>query len=173
MSEVTGPISSLPGRSHDFPDGTVCDHHPDRPAVARIQGETDSFGCEMMDMCQGCLDEHRAYVRSTDASTGRCDWCKKDATDLRHTRDYDEGMCGPVYEVCGPCRTRRDERAQAELDAYDDGGWNEPDDYDPREDCSRWDARRGQFDVVCGLADEGPCHNCPYATPLPTAEVGR
>jgi hypothetical protein len=48
MGEVTGPISTLPGHSHQVPDGTVCDDHPDRPAVARIQGETDSFGAELM-----------------------------------------------------------------------------------------------------------------------------
>ena len=64
MGDVTGPISTLPGSRHDFPDGTMCDDHPDRKAVARVQGETDSFGSELIDMCQECLDEHRAYMRS-------------------------------------------------------------------------------------------------------------
>ncbi len=41
MAEVTGPISSLPGAYHSLPKGTMCDEHPDRPAVARVQGETD------------------------------------------------------------------------------------------------------------------------------------
>ena len=48
MADVTGPISSLPGSGHSVPDGAMCDEHPDRPAVARVQGETDSFGCEMI-----------------------------------------------------------------------------------------------------------------------------
>jgi hypothetical protein len=44
MSDVTGPISSLPGSTHAAPTAGMCDDHPDRPAVARVQGETDSFG---------------------------------------------------------------------------------------------------------------------------------
>lgn len=130
MADVTGPISTLPGRGYDFPIGTRCDDHPDRPAVARIQGETDSFGCEMIDMCQECLAEHRAYVRSPEATTGRCDWCKAEVSDFRRTRDYEEGMYGPVYEVCGACRKRRDDATNAYLDSFGDGGWDEPDDYD-------------------------------------------
>jgi hypothetical protein len=52
MADVTGPISTLPGSSHhDVPDGMMCDDHPDRPAVTRLQGETDSFGSEMHDLC--------------------------------------------------------------------------------------------------------------------------
>ena len=128
MAEVTGPISTLPGRSHDFPEGTKCDEHPDRPAVARIQGETDSFGCEMHDMCAECLQAERDWLRSPEAQewrTGRCEWCGKDATDLRDARDYDEGMCGRVYRVCGPCVKRVDDEARAELAAYDD--WDDGD----------------------------------------------
>lgn len=121
MGDVTGPISTLPGRSHDLPEGQKCDEHPDRPAVARIQGETDSFGCEMNDMCAECLAEYREWARSPEATTGKCGWCKQEATDLRWTRDYDEGMHGPVYQVCGACRRHREEEDRAELDAYDDG----------------------------------------------------
>lgn len=122
MGDVTGPISTLPGRRHDLPDGTKCDEHPDRPAVARVQGETDSFGCEMHDLCQECMDDLRAYERSEEARTGRCDWCKKDVTDLADARDYDEGMYGPVYRVCAVCRKRVDDEARRELDSYDDWG---------------------------------------------------
>ena len=121
MAEVTGPISTLPGRRHDLPDGTMCDVHPDRAAVVRVQGETDSFGCEMHDCCQECFDEIREYERSDEACAGRCDWCKKDATDLADKRDIDEGMSGPVYRVCGVCRKRRDDEIQRELDYYDNG----------------------------------------------------
>jgi hypothetical protein len=71
MAEVTGPISTLPGAGHAFPDGTKCDQHPDRDAVARIQGETDSMGCEMHDMCEECAEEHRAYMRSPEAQEDR------------------------------------------------------------------------------------------------------
>lgn len=128
MGEITGPIRTLPGTSHDLPDGTMCDVHSDRPAVVRIQGETDSFGCEMHDCCQECLDEIRDYERSPEALTGKCDWCKCDATDLRDTRDYEEGLSGPVYSVCGTCIKSREDEDRRELAAYDnycddDGGW--------------------------------------------------
>lgn len=82
MGDVTGPISTLPGRRHELPEGTMCDVHPDRAAVVRVQGETDSFGCEMYDCCQECFDEIREYERSDEAKTGKCDWCKKDSADL-------------------------------------------------------------------------------------------
>jgi len=120
MADVTGPISSLPGSRHFVPPGTVCDDHPDRLAVARIQGETDSFGCEMVDLCQECLDNRGKHKRMK----GRCDWCKSEAYDLRHHRDFEEGTCGPVYMVCGACISEETKALAAEFDAdyedYDD-----------------------------------------------------
>ncbi len=127
MADVTGPISSLPGASHSVPAGMTCDNHPDRPAVARIQGETDSMGCEMIDLCQHCVDEERAYrcsevgkAEAQEWRTGTCEWCRGHATDLRDARDYDEGMSGPVYRVCGACIKRVNEQYAAEMDDYDD-----------------------------------------------------
>jgi hypothetical protein len=131
MADVTGPISTLPNARHAVPKGTKCDDHPDRDAVVRIQGETDSFGSEMHDMCAECLEEHRAYLNSPEAEGrrhGRCDWCKKDATDLRDARDYEEGMSGRVYRVCGGCVRRQSEEAAAELDEYDSGYYDDYDD---------------------------------------------
>lgn len=116
MADVTGPISTLPGARHVVPAGTTCDEHPDRPAVARVQGETDSFGSEMIDMCAECLAAERAYAAAADTS-GRCDWCKSDAPKLRPRRDYDEGMRGPVYFVCDGCIARVDARVAEECDA--------------------------------------------------------
>ncbi len=117
MSAVFGPVSSLPGSLHVCPQGQMCDSHPDRPAVRRMQGETDSMGCEMADMCQQCLDEARAYQ----PEPGKCDWCPTVEV-LRPIRDYDEGMCGPVYHVCSKCRAKLNEAATEELadrDRYD------------------------------------------------------
>ena len=119
MAEVTGPISTLPGSLHKVPEGATCDLHEDRPAVARIQGETDSFGSEMNDMCQACLDQFREHRRSPGARIGSCDWCKKDATDLSDARDYDEGMSGPVYRVCRDCRKKQNDEARKELEHYE------------------------------------------------------
>lgn len=124
MSVVTGPISSLPGSRHAAPDGAKCDEHAERDAVARIQGETDSFGAELIDCCTECVEQIRA-ARDADRS-GRCDWCHSEATDLRPARDYDEGMTGPVYRVCGACTSKANEEARAELERYD----AELDDYD-------------------------------------------
>lgn len=124
MSDATGPILTLPGSRHATPDGATCDHHPDRPAVWRVQGETDSFGSEMHDLCQECLDEWAKHA--AEGQCGVCDWCKSEAKDLRPRRDFEEGMSGPVYQVCGPCVRKENQRLQGELDEYDyddDGGW--------------------------------------------------
>jgi hypothetical protein len=115
MGDYTGPISTLPGASHALPTGAMCDVHANRPAVRRIQGETDSMGCELVDMCQECLDAFRAYRESDESRTGACDWCKSAATDLRDARDYDEGLGGPVYRVCGACVRRQRDEAMREL----------------------------------------------------------
>ena len=123
MADVTGPISTLPGTTRDVPDGMMCDNHPDQPAVVRVQGETDSFGCEMEDICQQCVDERKAY-RCSEAGqaeelewrTGACEWCKNHVTDLRDARDYEEGMSGRVYDVCGACVSRQNEELAAEMD---------------------------------------------------------
>ena len=123
MADVTGPISTLPGAVHAVPDGMMCDDHPDRPAVSRIQGETDSFGCEMNDLCQECLDQYREGMKNLDRS-GVCDWCKQQKPRLSPTRDYDEGMCGRVYDVCAECRKKAYDEAREELalmDFDDDG----------------------------------------------------
>ena len=80
----------------------------------------------MIDACQECLEEMRAYHRSDEARTGVCDWCGAHVSTLRDTRDYDEGMSGPVYRVCGPCVARQTEEAEEELALYDD--WCDYDD---------------------------------------------
>lgn len=97
----------------------MCDVHPDRPAVARIQGETDSMGSEMDDLCQACLDEYRDYQKTRDRS-GYCEWCKQMADYVSPTRDYDEGSCGRLYDVCTDCKRKADDAAAEELDPYDD-----------------------------------------------------
>lgn len=134
MADVTGPISTLPGHTADAPQGQMCDDHPDRPAYRRVQGETDSFGSEQYDMCVECYDRHRtemAALREKER-TGMCDWCKTHATDLRNRRDLNEGMCGPVYRVCGACIRLENEELQAELDGdYDDYDYDYDEDWEP------------------------------------------
>jgi hypothetical protein len=104
----------MPGSRHTVPEGAKCDSHPDRPAVERIQGETDSMGAELCDMCAECCAEYKKHA--ADGQCGGCDWCNKEATDLRPFRDTDEGSSGPVYQVCGACRTKAHEAAAQELE---------------------------------------------------------
>jgi len=118
VADVTGPISTLPGAAHGVPDGTMCDDHPDRPATHRVQGETDSFGSEMNDLCDECYEALRAELRAPQEAFP-CDFCKVVSSDRRPVRDYDEGMCGPVYYVCPDCRRRKREREREE-EADDD-----------------------------------------------------
>jgi hypothetical protein len=111
-----GPVSSLPGSSHELPEGTKCDTHEDRLAVKRIQGETDSFGCEYHCQCQECYDAMRAAHEQELETEQKCDWCGFLKKGLRSRRDYDEGMSGPVYVVCVDCCRRANERAREELE---------------------------------------------------------
>ena len=111
MSDTTGPISTLPGSGHDVPDGMMCDDHPDRPATHRVQGETDPFGCEMIDMCDDCFAAYREDKKTWDTS-GECEWCKKHAPKLRDKRDYEEGLYGRVYQVCDACAKRYYDRVR-------------------------------------------------------------
>ena len=121
MAEVSnGPVSTLPGHSAKLPSGTVCDIHPERLAVIRLQGETDSFGCEYNDLCAECLAEERKGIE--DSRYGECDWCKSSATTLRPRRDYEEGMNGRVYMVCQGCVIAENKRLEEEESYYDNRG---------------------------------------------------
>ncbi len=103
MADISnGPVSTLRGHFCSLPTESKCDEHPERAAVRRVQGETDSFGCEYHDMCQECLDEYVKASQEADHS-GKCDWCGKSVDRLIPHRDIEEGSCGRVYEVCNPC----------------------------------------------------------------------
>ena len=96
----------------------MCDQHPDRLAVVRLQGETDSFGAELNDMCTECRDAYREYLRTADTS-GVCDWCKAHKPKLRPRRDIDEGSHGRVYDVCDDCIDKENQRLAEELAEYE------------------------------------------------------
>jgi hypothetical protein len=115
MSAVTGPISTLPGAIYPAPEGVRCDHHSHRPAAGRLQGETDSMGSEMHDLCHECLDKARAAFKPY--ASGFCDWCLARADDLRNRRDWEEGTSGRIYRVCGAC-VKREAKRLAEM--YED-----------------------------------------------------
>jgi len=130
VADATGPISTLPGARYAVPERTPCDDCG-APATVRLQGETDSFGCEMHDLCADCARKEQ-QSRHEFFAVGKCDWCQKDATDRREQRDYDEGTSGRVYQVCGACRENyrreleREELEHYEADPIDD--WEDDDD---------------------------------------------
>jgi hypothetical protein len=115
MADVISRTSSLPGARHTLPAGQVCDTHEDRLAVVRRQGETDSFGAELNDLCAECDAAYLAAKAAAYEEEGTCGWCASVRNGLKAMRDLDEGMSGPVYQVCEPCRTRHYERAAEEL----------------------------------------------------------
>jgi hypothetical protein len=110
---------SLPGDVLKLPKGATCDCG--KAAIVNIQGETDSFGYEENFMCQGCYDKYKTQVKEKKEQT--CDWCKYIAI-CNPIRDYDEGMHGPVYYVCVPCKDRHNakmmEDYELEFGGFDD-----------------------------------------------------
>lgn len=112
-----GRVSTLPGAVSGTDE--QCDDHPERKAVKRVQGETDSMGCEYIHLCKECLDKIALPIRIS----GHCDRCKSQVEDLRHHRDFEEGASGPVYRVCGSCVKKENEAVANEIAAnagYDD-----------------------------------------------------
>ena len=118
MADITGPISTLPGSRHNVPEGMMCDEHDDRPATHRVQAETDSFGSEMWDLCDECFNKMQEEIKKEREEEKLCDWCKQISKDVRPTRDYDEGMAGPIYDVCPKCRRKQTQDAIEELEEY-------------------------------------------------------
>lgn len=55
------------------------------------------------------------------------DWPVGPQINQAYARDYDEGLHGPVYRVCGVCQKRQEAEARAELDSYDDGYFDDED----------------------------------------------
>ena len=111
----------------------------------------------MIDMCEECAAEHRAYLKSPEAAEhrkGMCEWCKSPADDLRDRRDYEEGMCGRVYRVCGACVKRENAELEAESSYWgDDGYFDEP--------LRKCPACRGSG-TIATKSDNAPPEECPH-----------
>ncbi|MNU19689.1 hypothetical protein D3C71_79220 [compost metagenome] len=102
MAATTGPTNQLPGSLHPVPPGTKCDKHPERMAMARIQGETDSMGAELIDCCDICAHDVREAAK-LGATDRECDGCQRMFDQLNHYRDPDEGVAGRLYQLCDGC----------------------------------------------------------------------
>jgi protein-arginine kinase activator protein McsA len=103
-----------------IPPGELCDDCHVNPATHRTLAASDSFGSEYADLCDSCAQRERQRREEERARGGNCDWCGKHSTDLRTTRDYDEGSAGPTYEVCKACYDRQQAALQRELARYGD-----------------------------------------------------
>ena len=95
----------------------MCEEHEDRPATYKVQGETDSWGCEYIYMCDECV----TALHAADTEKGICEWCNAEDVEIYPERDFEEGMHGPVYYVCSPCRQKQNSRISAELADMEDG----------------------------------------------------
>jgi len=85
----------------------------------------------MNDMCQECLDEHRAYLKSPERpNIARVfvSGARTRPTIFAHRRDFEEGMTGRIYRVCGACVTKENERLADEVDEFGDDYWDDDDD---------------------------------------------
>jgi len=116
----------LPGHTVKCGDGYTCEGwncECSNPATYRIQGETDSFGCEYIYLCDGCKKIMDTPDPDTVPESTICDWCKKEVTVWSHMRDFDEGTSGPVYHVCSACRAKENRRAEEELAFLQSTDW--------------------------------------------------
>ena len=90
-------------------DSSICegkDYECKKRSTRRIQGETDSFGCEYFYLCEECYAVYLQEVEKESEETSTCQWCKKQAV-VSPTRDYTEGDHGPVYYVCAKCSAKQ------------------------------------------------------------------
>ena len=138
--QVTGPISTMPNSTHSVESGAMCDNHPDRVAVTAKQGETDSFGSEIHELCDECATAWK--VQASKPRMGYCEFCTRQAgspaqwvqVEVFDYRDYEEGMNGPVYQVC---KSHLDSMTESQLKQYhessyahdfEDECWPDPED---------------------------------------------
>ena len=127
MAGITGPIRSLPGHKHVCPADMICDECGVEKANIRIQGETDSFGCEMHDYCEMCYSEIQKSIeesKTMDPDFGKdvCDHCHKH-TFCNPARDPEEGSTGAIYYLCVDCKKKM-------VDAFIDDSRHDDDDGD-------------------------------------------
>lgn len=106
MAEVIGPNSYLPGQSLKPKKNMVCDEHADREATHRVVGETDSFGSEIMYMCDECYQEMQQQIEGQREAPRRCEICKEMKTNVSPMRDPSEGSYGPLYNTCIACAVK-------------------------------------------------------------------
>lgn len=102
MAASSGPVRTMPGTFYPLPEGALCDTHPQRRAICRIQGETDALGAEFSDCCAECR-ERVLLLQKERHYPGRCQLCGLFKENLKKWRDPNDGVLGPNYDVCEDC----------------------------------------------------------------------
>ena len=124
MAAGIGPNHYVTGQVLRCPYGQACDKHEERLAEVRVVGETDSFGSELVDMCQECFQDYLRDKRDAQDELVRCQLCGSVTDTCKAWRDPEEGISGRHYMACQTCRHER-ERAFAE--ALSDAGEDDDD----------------------------------------------
>lgn len=103
----------------------------ERPVYGRLCTEADSWGVEWLHLCKIHYLAAQCYDRLGPEPLGDCDWCHAIDVVVAPMRDYEEGMYGPVYDVCDCCRKAKNKQAQEDYDAtFDD---EDEEEYIPQE----------------------------------------
>jgi len=93
----------------------MCEHHPDRPSVVTVTGETDSFGSEYLYFCEPCFQKHSSAVEKYYAIKRHCDRCSSFAILSCFSDPEDHGICS---DICDRCRSKINEGYAEELAYY-------------------------------------------------------
>lgn len=80
-------------------ESAPCTNH----ATHELCIEADSFGSDWMPLCESCLEAHKRVVEENGGLTGTCDTCKAEDVIIVPVRDSEEGLHGPVYDLCPTC----------------------------------------------------------------------
>lgn len=95
-----GPVSTYRGDLFLAGRNIMCDKHNKKIALAAIQGETDSMGCEYIFACQECVDEYlKNHNNEQEMYCEQCGLLKK----TKPRRDPEEGSSGRLYNICNEC----------------------------------------------------------------------
>lgn len=94
---------AIPGEVRRVVDGVErCQHRGcGSMATHEMVGETDSFGSEYYYYCTSHIDRHRIPKYTV----GVCEHCCV-TKEVRMRRDPEEGMNGPLYELCDDCHRK-------------------------------------------------------------------
>lgn len=124
---LPGQISAVDTNPDDegcYHEGCEC-----RP-THKLCTEADSMGEEYAYYCAEHIEVVRKEIEEAEPLIDTCDWCGAPDVELRPFRDWEEGLNGPVSDVCGICRGKSVDRANEELGTLDDQADDFPDDYD-------------------------------------------